>query len=222
MQIFLDTADIIAIERALKTGLINGITTNPTLLSKVLAGNKDIAQLLKKMCELMDPLDVSIEVTERDPKAVYEQAKKIAALAPNVVVKIPCAPEYLEIIDKLVQEEIALNITLVFSFLQGLLMSKLGVKYISPFIGRLDDIDSNGLELIEDLKTGLDNYGYETQILAASIRNIRQVHQVALLGADVVTMPVELFEKLLGHPLTESGMKQFDFDWKKLGITQFP
>lgn len=223
MHIFLDTADLASIEQAIKTGLISGITTNPTLLSKVGCNNStEMVKLLKKICEILDPFDVSIEVTEQEPQAVYEQAKRIADIAPNVVVKIPCSNAYLEVIDKLVQDGIAINITLIFSFVQGLLMCKLGVKYISPFIGRLDDIDTNGLELIEDLKTGIDNYGFETAILAASMRNIRHVHQVALLGADIATIPVDLFEQLLEHPLTANGIKKFESDWKKLGITQFP
>jgi transaldolase len=221
MQIFLDSADKASIERALKTGLVSGLTTNPTLLSKI-ANGQNIDNMLKQICALMDPFDVSIEVTEQEPAAVYAQAKKIAQIAPNVVVKIPCAYKYLEVINKLVQEDIPVNITLVFTVMQGLLMAQLGVRYISPFVGRLDDIDSNGLELIEELRTVLDNYGLETQILAASMRHIRHVHQVALLGADIVTMPVELFEHLLDHPLSKLGMEKFESDWKKLGIGQFP
>ena len=223
MQIFLDTADIHFIQEAIKTGLITGITTNPTSLSKEIGKeHSDIIKLLKKICELLDPYDVSIEVTESEPKAVYAQAKRIAQIAPNVAVKIPCKREYLEVIKQLVAENIAVNITLLFSFVQGMLMCKLGVKYISPFIGRLDDIDSNGLELIEDLKTGIDNYDFETQILAASIHNLKHIHHAALLGADIATIPTELFDKLLEHPLTNTGLAQFQADWKKLGITQFP
>lgn len=219
MKFFLDTANGEAIEKALSTGLINGITTNPTLLSKE---GQDPTQLLKKICALMEPDDVSIEITQKEPLAVYEQAHALAALAPNVVVKIPCFMPYSPIIKKLVKEGIALNITLIFSLNQGVLMSKLGVKYISPFIGRLDDNDSDGIQLIKDLKKVAENYNFTTQILAASMRHTMHVHQALIAGADVITLPVHLFDSLLNHPLTKLGIQQFDTDWQKLGIKQFP
>jgi transaldolase len=219
MKIFLDTAHLAAIEKAKATGLINGITTNPTHLSK--EGN-NIRQLLLNICAVMAPDDVSIEITEQEPQKVYEQAKRIAALASNVVVKIPCYKDYVPVIKKLVDEGVLVNITLLFSTVQGLLMAKLGVKYISPFIGRLDDIDVNGLDLIRDLRHLIDTYNFSTQLLAASVRHILHVHEVALLGADIATIPVTLFDVLLEHPLTDKGMKQFENDWKKLDIKQFP
>jgi transaldolase len=220
MKIFLDTADIESIKKYRQTGLIDGLTTNPTLLSKEKAEN--LRAHLSALCTAIYPQDVSIEVTERDPDKVYLQAKAIAQIAPNVVVKVPCYKEYTVLIKQLVLEGIALNITLVFSALQGLLMGKLGVKYISPFIGRLSDIDVDGIGLIRDLRLIYDRYAFETAILVASIRSISQVHQVALLGADIVTLPVPLFEKLLDHPLTVEGMNKFEDDWKKLGISRFP
>ncbi len=219
MKIFLDTAHLPAIIKARETGLIDGITTNPTHLSKE---SGDIVDLLKKICKIMQPDDVSIEITEQEPAAVYKQAKEIAAIASNVVVKVPCFMPYTPIIKKLVEEGINVNITLLFSLNQGLLMSKLGVKYISPFIGRLDDIDDEGIKLIFDLKRTMENYQFPTKILAASLRNPLHFHKAALAGADVATVPVTLFESLLNHPLTDKGMKLFDDDWKKLGIKKFP
>lgn len=219
MKIFLDTANLSAIENAKKTGLIDGITTNPTHLSKE---GGDSLDLLKKICALMAPADVSIEVTEKEPDKIYQQAQKISLIAPNVVVKIPCTIEYAPIIKKLVEEGIAINMTLLFSANQGLLMAKLGVKYISPYVGRLDDIESNGIKLIYDLKKILSNYNFKTQLLAASLRTPVHFHEAALAGADCATIPPLLFETLLTHPLTTKGIGLFDEDWQKLGIKKFP
>lgn len=220
MKFFLDTANLESIEKALKTGLVDGITTNASHLAK--EAGQDIKQLLLSICEIMSSRDVSIEVTEQESQAVYRQAKEIAQLAPNVVVKIPCHKEYLPIIKRLADEGIALNITLIFTLTQGLCMAKLGVKYISPFVGRLDDIDADGLALIGDLRHAFDTYGYKTQILAASLRHTRHMHEVIHYGADVATMPISLFNSLLDHPLTDKGIELFEADWKKLGIKHFP
>jgi len=220
MKIFLDTANIELIKYWNSAGIIDGITTNPTHLSKE-TGN--IKTLLKEICTVMSNKDVSIEVTETEPEKVYRQAKEIAAIADNVVVKIPCHQDYYKIIKKLVNEKVQLNITLLFSLIQGLFMCKLGVKYISPFVGRLDDIDTDGMELIDDLKIMVDEYQFEkTEILAASIRNLRHFHNAVLIGADVITVPANVLEKAVKHPLTDKGIKKFTDDWKKLGIKQFP
>ncbi len=219
MKIFLDTAHLESIEKAKETGLVEGITTNPTHLSK--EGGESLV-LLKKICRIVYPADVSIEITQKEASAVYNQAHEIYAIAPNVVVKIPCVMNYASLIQKLVLDGVAVNITLVFSANQGFLMSKLGVKYISPFIGRLDDIDADGINLIFDLKRMLTNYNLPTQILAASLRSPLHFHAAALSGADTATVPVHLFESLLNHPLTDQGIELFDRDWKKLGITKFP
>ncbi len=222
MKIFLDTAHLPSIEKALKTGLIDGITTNPTHLSKESAHADSMTDFLKKICALVEPGDVSIEVTDKEPEEVYTQARRIASIASNVVVKIPCHSDYVPIIKKLVAEGIALNITLLFSLEQGLLMAKLGVKYISPFIGRLEDVGADGISLIDDLREMIDNYEFSTKILAASIRSKEHVGQSALAGADLITIPVPLFESLMHHPLTDKGMKLFDADWQSLGIKKFP
>lgn len=219
MKLFLDTAHLPTITQGLETGLIDGVTTNPSHLSKESGA---ITDLLKKICATMDPYDVSIEITEKEPNAVYQQALRIAALAQNVVVKIPCLPEYTPVIKRLVHEGIAINITLIFSAVQGLLMAKLGVKYLSPFIGRLDDIDTKGIELIRDLKTMQSVYDFKSQVLAASIRSPLHVHDAALAGADAITVPAALFTLLLKHPLTDKGVVLFDQDWQKTHITTFP
>jgi len=220
MKIFLDTANIEDIKKWNKTGIIDGVTTNPTLLNKE-AG--DTKKLLADICKVMKHGDVSIEVTETAPAKVYKQAKEIAAIAKNVVVKIPCHLDYYEIIKKLVEEEVKLNITLVFTLIQSVCMCKLGVKYISPFVGRLDDIDSNGIELLEEIRIMLDEYAFlNTEIIAASIRHVKHFHDAIVSVADVVTVPVAVLEKAATHPLTDQGMKKFIDDWKKLGIKQFP
>jgi transaldolase len=213
MKIFLDTADREAIKYWLPTGLVDGITTNPTLLSKQ---GSDVKKILTDIC-LLVPGDVSIEVVEKSPEAVYKQAKEIASLAKNVVVKIPFAHEYLPVIHTLAKEGVSLNITLVFSLLQALLVSKLGVKYISPFIGRWDDIDSDGIALLEELVHLKQVHNFSSMILAASIRGLMHWHHAALLGADVITLPPEILAKAMHHPLTEQGIVRFDADWKTVG-----
>lgn len=213
MKLFLDTADRTAIKKWVSSGIIDGITTNPSHLSKEGPNTKEV---LLDICKMV-PGDISIEVVEKEPQKVYKQAKEIASLASNVVVKIPFHEDYLEIIKKLVAEKIKINVTLVFSLLQALLVAKLEVKYISPFVGRLDDIDSDGMELVEDVRTMLDNYDYETELLAASIRHQRHLHAAVLCGADVATIPPTLLDQIVKHPLTEQGIAKFDADWKKLG-----
>lgn len=219
MKIFLDTANIPAIKKWASSGLIDGVTTNPTHLSK--EGGDPKKQVLD-ICALLPDGEISVEVTEQDPQAVYKQAKAIATLAENVVVKIPCAAQYYETIKKLVDEEIKLNITLVFTLVQSLMMCKIGVQMISPFIGRLDDIDEEGIEILPQIRDMVDNYGYETEILAASLRSVRHLHKSINAGVDIVTLPLEVFEKAIEHPLTDSGMAKFDADWQKLGIKIFP
>jgi transaldolase len=219
MKLFIDTADVAVIARWKDTGIIDGITTNPSNLSTV---GQNPVEVVKKICALLPDGDISVEVTEKEPDAVYAQAKKIVALAPNIVVKIPCHRDYYAHINRLVAEGIAVNITLVFTLTQGILMSKLGVRYISPFVGRWDDIDVDGSELLSDLRNTIDRYGFETQILAASLRNLRHVHAALSAGADALTVPADLLEKMTTHILTESGIARFDTDWKSLKISTFP
>lgn len=219
MKIFLDTADIKAIKSWKAAGIIDGVTTNPTHMSK--AGGSPTKKVLE-ICKLLPAGAISVEVTEKEPEAVYLQAKAIAKLAKNIVVKIPCHRDYYPVIHKLVKEKVKLNITLVFTLMQGLMMCKLGVKYISPFVGRLDDIDVDGIGLVQDLRRAIDWYGYKTELLAASLRHEKHLHDAILAGADIITVPPMLLEKASEYVLTNKGMKKFDEDWKKLGIRTFP
>ena len=219
MKFFLDTADVIVIEKFVSTGIVDGVTTNPSLLCKQ---GKPPVIIIKKICAILSGKPVSVQVTEHDVDAVYKQAKKIASIAENVVVKIPCDIRYYNVIKKLAKEGVKINATLVFSVAQGICMCKLGVAYISPFIGRIDDIAECGMELVEDLRRALDLYKFKTEILAASIRSVDHVKESILAGADIGTVPPSIFEKMLHHPLTEEGMKRFNKDWKKLNIDMFP
>lgn len=212
MRIFLDTAHTQDIKKWLETGLVDGVTTNPSLLAKE---GPDIKNNLLSICSMVEG-DVSIEVVEKDPSAVYRQAREIAQLADNVVVKIPFHQDYLSVIKKLVEEEIRLNITLVFSALQALMVAKLGVYIISPFVGRIDDTGVEGMDLIAEIMDIKNTYDFDTEILAASIRTLHHWKQAALLGADIVTLPPAVLEKAMYHPLTEQGIALFDADWKKL------
>jgi len=218
VRIFLDTANRDMIKKWVPTGIIDGVTTNPSLLSKEGTSTHDTSpkEVLLDICKMVDG-DVSIEVVKKDPKEVYTQAKEIAALANNVVVKIPFSFEYLPVIKKLTQEGVRINVTLIFSLLQALLVAKLDVAYISPFIGRWDDIDINGIELISKLVHMTRQHGFTSQILAASIRHVMHFHEAVLIGADVATVPPGLLDQIMRHPLTEKGIKKFDDDWKKLG-----
>lgn len=212
MKIFLDTANCELIKKWVATGIVDGVTTNPSLLSKEGTNTKDV---LLDICKMV-PGDVSIEVVKKDPEEVYRQAKEISELADNVVVKIPFAYEYLPIVSRLTKENVKINATLIFSLLQALLVAKLDVTYISPFIGRWDDIDVNGVKLVEKLVQMVEQYGFASQILAASIRNIKHWHEVVLCGADVATVPPKLLDQVMKHPLTEQGIVKFDADWCKL------
>jgi transaldolase len=219
MKIFLDTANLEGIKKWAITGLIDGVTTNPTHLSKE-GGNPK--ELILAICGALPEGEISVEVTEQDPDAAYKQAKDIAALAENIVVKIPCHHTYYQVINRLAHEEIPLNITLVFTLVQGLMMCKLGVRYISPFVGRLDDMDVDGIELLPEMREMVDEYGFDTGILAASLRGVRNVHDAIIAGADAATVSLPIFEKMIEHPLTDQGIAQFTADWAKLGVRQFP
>lgn len=219
MKLFLDTASLEQVLLWKDSGLIDGITTNPTLLSKE---DGNLTDRIRALCDVLPNGEISVEVTEKGPEAVYKQAKAIAALSSVILVKIPCHRDYYEVIHRLAQEEIPLNITLVFSLAQALFMAKLGVRYVSPFIGRLEDIKQDGVGLIYEIRTVFDNYGLKTGILAASIRNEGHVRDAMLAGADAITVPVNLMESLSAHPLTDKGIELFDADWRKVNVRQFP
>ncbi len=213
MKLFIDSANLAMIKQFVAMGIVDGVTTNPSLLSKEGSCTK---KGLIDLCAAV-PGPVSLEVVEKEPEAVYRQARELAALASNVVVKIPFAQEYLPVIARLAQENIAMNITLIFSSLQALLVAKLGVAYVSPFIGRIDDIACDGMILIEELVTIKQNYNFSTEILAASVRSLRHWQQAAMLGVDVATVPPNVIEQACKHPLTTAGIALFDADWHKLG-----
>ncbi len=219
MKLFLDTADIEEIKRWKDTGLIDGVTTNPSHLAQT---RENPTLKVREICRLLPKGDISVEVTETKPGAVYKQAKALAKLSKNIVVKIPCHIDYYHVIAKLAKDKIKVNVTLVFTLLQGLMMCKLGVKYISPFIGRWDDIDVDGAQLLCEMRTMIDEYGYQTQLLAASIRHVRHFHDAVLAGADVATLPVSVLQKATHHILTDQGIEKFNQDWRKLKITRFP
>jgi len=219
MKIFLDTPHLPSIKKWASTGLIDGVTTNPSSLSNE---GGDLKKKILEICALLPEGHISVEVTYTDANQVYKQAKEIAELADNIWVKIPCHANYYEVIKKLVKEETKLNITLVFTVLQSLMMCKLGAYYISPFVGRWEDIDVDGMAFIPQMRDMIDFYGFETKILAASIRSIQNFHDAMLAGADAITIPLDVFEKAISNPLTDQGMEKFNKDWQKLGIKQFP
>lgn len=209
MKIFADTANVEEIKKINEMGLIDGVTTNPTLVARE---GKDWETVEKQICEIVDG-PVSAEVTASDSEGMIKQARELSGWADNIVVKIPMTAEGLKAVNVLSKEGIKTNVTLVFSAAQGLLAAKVGATYVSPFLGRLDDIGTSGTELVEKLRQLFDNYGYETEIIAASIRHVQHVEQVALAGCDIATIPGKLIPKLWEHPLTDKGLATFEKDW---------
>ena len=209
MKIFADTANVEDIKQINELGIIDGVTTNPTLVARE---GKDWESVEKQICEIVDG-PVSAEVTASEASAMVEQARVLSKWADNIVVKIPMTAEGLKAVKALSQEGIKTNVTLVFSAIQGLLAAKAGATYVSPFLGRLDDIGADGVELVQKLRQIFDNYGYRTEIIAASIRNYQHVEQVALAGCDIATIPAKILVKLWKHPLTDQGLVAFEKDW---------
>jgi transaldolase len=214
MKFFLDTANLADIRWASQASLIDGITTNPTLLAKF-AGDVDPNDVLKEICSLVDG-PVSAEVVSVDAEGMYREGKELAKIAENIVVKIPMIEEGLPVVRRLVTDGIRVNMTLCFSSVQCLIAAKAGATYVSPFLGRLDDVGEDGMAVIREARVMFDNYEIETEILAASIRHPRHVAEAAMIGADIATMPTEVLKKLLLHPLTDRGLDQFLNDWSKL------
>lgn len=214
MKFFLDTADLSDIRWASQAGLIDGVTTNPTLLSKV-AGDLEPNDVLKEICSLVHG-PVSAEVVVIDTEGMYQEGRELAKLADNIVIKIPMLEDGMAAVRRLVSEGIKVNVTLAFSSVQCLIAAKAGATFISPFLGRLDDIGHDGMDVVRETRQIYDNYGIETRILAASIRHPRHVAEAAMIGADVATMPTSTLKKLLLHPLTDRGLDQFLNDWSKL------
>ncbi|WP_299415241.1 fructose-6-phosphate aldolase [uncultured Sulfitobacter sp.] len=213
MKFFVDTAEIKDIAELNDLGMVDGVTTNPSLILK---SGRDILEVTKEICDLVDG-PVSAEVVAMEADAMIAEGRKLAKIADNVTIKLPLTWDGLKACKVLSDEGNMINVTLCFSANQALLAAKVGATFISPFIGRLDDIDLDGMDLIEDIRTIYDNYGYETQILAASIRHVGHVRECALVGADVMTAPPEVIRKLATHPLTDKGLEQFMKDWAKTG-----
>ena len=213
MQFFLDTADIGEIERGLELGMVDGVTTNPSLIAKQ---GKPYLPTVKAIAELV-PGPVSGEVLATDYQGMLDQAHRLADLGDNVVVKVPLIPEGLRVVADLDAEDIDTNVTLCFSANQALLAAKAGATYISPFVGRLDDIGHDGMSLIEEIIEIYDNYDYDTDVLVASVRSPAHVLQAATMGADVATIPFDVLEKLYKHTLTDLGLEKFLADWAKTG-----
>lgn len=212
MKFFIDTASIDEIREAASLGILDGVTTNPSLVSKE---GKDFRKLLDEILEIVDG-PVSAEVIATDYEGILKEAREYASIHKNIVVKVPLIKEGLKAVKTLSNENINTNVTLCFSPTQALLAAKAGATYISPFIGRLDDISTNGMELIEQIVQIYRNYNYETQVLVASVRNPLHVVEAALIGADVCTIPFAVINKLFNHPLTDIGLDKFLSDWEKL------
>lgn len=212
MKFFIDTADINEIKTAAAYGLVDGVTTNPSLVSKT---GKDLMTVLKEICDVVDG-PISAEVVSTKASDMVKDAKQLAQIHPNIVVKIPMCLEGLKATRTLSQAGIKVNMTLIFSALQALIAAKTGAAYVSPFIGRLDDISQVGMDLIEQIVTIFDNYEFDAEIIVASIRNPVHVLEAALLGADIATIPFSVLEQLAKHPLTDIGIERFLADWKKI------
>ncbi len=212
MKIFLDSANLTELREAVSWGAIDGVTTNPSLVAKE---KRDFFPLLKEICETVDG-PVSMETISRDAEGMVKEGRTFAKLHPNIVVKCPLTKEGLKATRMLTHEKIRVNVTLCFSATQALLAAKAGAYFISPFVGRLDDISQDGMELINDIKMIYNNYGFSTQVLVASVRHPIHVVQAARIGADIATMPFSVLEALIKHPLTDIGLDRFLKDWEKL------
>ncbi len=212
MKFFIDTGNTDEIRTAQEMGILDGVTTNPSLLSRE---NKPYLDVLKEFCSIVDG-PVSAEVTATTPDGMIKEAKDLAKIADNIVIKVPIIRSGVTVIRKLTADGIKVNATLCFSPTQALIAAKAGATYISPFIGRLDDISTSGMDLVEQIVTIYDNYGFETEVLVASVRHAMHVVEAALIGADIITMPFAVIDKLLNHPLTDVGLKKFLADWEKV------
>jgi len=212
VKIFLDTADVDEVREAVSWGVLDGVTTNPTLVAKT---GRKFAEVVQDMLALVDG-PVNLEVTSEDADSMIKEGRKLAKLHKNVVVKVQMTPEGLKAIRALSRDGIRVNTTLIFSANQALLAAKAGAKYVSPFIGRLDDIGQEGMEVVRQTVQIFRNYGIDCEVLVASIRHPQHVIDAALLGAHIVTMPFDVLKKMTQHALTDVGLKRFMDDWKKV------
>ena len=212
MKFFIDTASIAEIKEAASLGILDGVTTNPSLVAKE---GKEFRPLLEEICRIVDG-DISAEVVSTDTEGMLKEGRDIAKIHKNIVVKVPLIKEGLKAVKILKEEGIRTNVTLCFSANQALMAAKAGAYIISPFIGRLDDISHDGMELVKQVVTIYRNYGYKTQVLVASIRHPLHVLEAAMIGAEICTMPFKVIEQLIKHPLTDIGLERFLADWKKV------
>jgi len=212
MKFFIDTGNIDEIKEGLELGMVDGVTTNPSLVAKE---NKDFDTVVREILEIVKG-PVSLEVISEDANGMVAEGEKLAKLAENVVVKVPMTTEGLKATRILSDMGISVNQTLIFSPVQALLAAKAGADYVSPFIGRLDDISHNGMDLVEQILTIFDNYGFDCEIIVASVRHPLHVLDAALLGADIATIPFKVIKQLAGHPLTDVGVERFLVDWRKV------
>ncbi|KGO35389.1 MAG: fructose-6-phosphate aldolase [Desulfoprunum sp.] len=211
MKFFIDTANINEIKQGVEMGMVDGVTTNPSLIAKE---NKPFEAIITEICQIVDG-PISAEVVSLDTEGMVGEARKLAAINDNIVVKVPMTTEGLKAVRRLAAEGIKTNVTLVFSTAQALLAAKAGATYVSPFVGRLDDIGVSGMDLIQDIMTVFSNYGYQSEVIVASIRSPQHVTDAALIGADIATIPFKVIAQLAKHPLTDSGIEQFLADWDK-------
>jgi len=212
MQFFLDTGNVDEIKQALDWGILDGVTTNPTLISKT---GRSFMEVAKEIVKLVDG-PVSLETVSLNAEGMIKEGRMLAELGDNVVVKIPMTPEGVKAIQVLESDGIPVNVTLIFSPAQALIAAKAGATFVSPFIGRIDDVSGEGMKLIREVKTIFDNYDIDTEIIVASVRHPMHVVEAALIGADICTMPFEVMKKLFNHPLTDKGLEQFLKDWEKV------
>ncbi|MCS7214768.1 MAG: fructose-6-phosphate aldolase [Thermodesulfovibrio sp.] len=212
MKFFIDTANVEEIKKAWEAGLIDGVTTNPSLLAKE---GKEPISLLKEICKIVDG-PVSAEAISLNFEDMLKEAYELSKIHKNIVIKIPMTEDGLKVVKKLSKEGIKTNVTLIFSPMQALLAAKAGATYVSPFVGRLDDISHFGMELIRDIQIIFENYAFDTEVIVASIRNPLHVLEAARIGADIATIPYAVIKQLIKHPLTEIGIEKFLVDWEKL------
>jgi len=213
MKFFIDTANIKEIKEASALGMVDGVTTNPSLVAKE---GREFKGLIREICDIVDG-PVSAEVVSLEAEAMVKEARDLARIADNIVVKIPLIEEGLKAVAILSKEGIKTNVTLCFSPIQALMAAKAGAAYVSPFVGRLDDISHVGMDLVEQILSIYQNYGFDTEVIVASIRNPIHVLDAALMGADIATIPFKVIQQLIRHPLTETGLEKFLADWKRLG-----
>ncbi len=211
MKFFIDTANVEEIKQGLEMGMVDGVTTNPSLVAKE---SRPFHEILKEICELVDG-PVSAEVVSLEAEGMMKEARELASMSDNIVVKVPMIVEGLKVVKQLTAEGIKTNVTLVFSTAQALLAAKAGATFVSPFVGRLDDISFQGMDLIGDIMTVYRNYGYQSEVIVASVRSPMHIMDAALMGADIATIPLKVISQLAKHPLTDIGMKQFLADWEK-------